>query len=189
MKQQLYYTVEVRDREGKLLKREKRKSRSYIKQWNELVCVQCRQDTVTIKDTGGTNRTITKQAFNLVMAAAATVVTYGIRVGRGSTAVTISDYALETPCAQGTGANAFEHQACTVTAPSVVGSSSSFPVKRICYNNSGATITVTEVGIYVGGHDGTSAYGFLGIRDVLVSSVDVPDGGGITVTYTIKVTV
>jgi len=110
----------------------------------------------------------------------------GIRVGKGSTAVAIDDYALETPLEEGTGLDEFNHQVVAFTTPAVVGSTCSFTVSRVMINNSGATITgIREIGAYMV----IFSWYALGFRDVLPSPVYVPHGGSITVTYTIKVTV
>lgn len=183
-----YYTVEIRDKKGKLLSREKHKSRSFVQQWNELISTHIRNASLSIKDTGGTDRTITRHANTFLAEAGGGTASYGISVGRGSTPVAISDYALETPCGEGTGANQLDYQAMLSTAPSVSGSDCSFTLTRSAINSSGSTITVTEVGLQVAADDGTTRY-FLVIRDVLGSSRDIPDGGWITVVYTIKVTV
>ena len=109
-----------------------------------------------------------------------------LRVGKGTTAVAIDDYALESPCEEGTGTDEFNHQAMGKTEPSVIGSTCSFTVTRAMVNNSGATISgIREIGSYVRGYD----WYFLGFRDVLGGPVSIPDGGAITVTYTLSVTV
>ena len=185
-----YYQIEIRDRDGKLLRRFRRKSRSYIQQWNEIVCVQCGyKSDFSMKDTGGTDRDVDRGAYSLYMEAGEDVDEYGIRVGTGTTAVAIDDNALATPIADGVGSGQMYHYAVTVADASVSGSSCSFTVTRVIGNQSGATISVTEIGIYFVAYENASPRYFLGIRDVLASSVAVPDGGAITVEYTIKVTV
>lgn len=185
-----YYTIEVRDREGKLLRRLRRKSRSYVRQWNELICANMGPSTNrTSTDTGGTSRTIV-DAIILNAEAPAANSGYGIVVGTGATAVAISDYALAAQIVHGIGSGQMYHYAVAVGAPSVAGPTSSFTVTRVIGNQSGATITVGEIGVYVYGQDsGGYSRVFLGIRDVLASSFDVPNGGSITVVYTIMVTV
>lgn len=185
----LSYSVEVRDKEGQVIKRISAPSRSYVEQWNQILNVQASQANKTIKDTGGTDRSIVPWGYQPTPDAGIGVITFGLRVGKGTTAVAIDDYALETPLGEGVGLDEFNHQAVTFTEPSVVGSTCSFTVKRIMLNNSGATITgIREIGCYVRGSDGVTRY-FLAFRDVLPGGVTVPNGGSITVTYTIAVTV
>lgn len=185
-----YYTIEVKNKEGKLLKRIKRKSRSFVQQWNELVAVQLGFKTdLSIKDTGGADRDIDYNEANFKATAAAADDTFGIVVGTGSTAVTIADYALDTICAEGTGADELNYHACSVGDPSVAGSDCSFTVTRSAINSSGSAITIAEIGLQLLGYDGEVGYYFLAVRDVLAEGVEVPDGGAISVVYTLKVTV
>lgn len=185
IKESLSYTVEVRDKEGRVLQHISAPSRSYVQQWNQIVNVQASQAAKTVKDTDGVDQTTETDSYNLTTNASIGEIRRGIRVGKGTTPVAITDYALESPCGEGTGTDEFEHQAVAFTEPSVVGSTCSFTVIRTMINNSGAAISVGEIGSHVMG----DAYYFLGFRDVLPSAVDIPDGGSITVTYTIAVTV
>ncbi len=184
--------VEVTDKDGRVLQRISAPSRSYVQQWNQLINtpVAFTVDTWTKKDTGGTLRTSKGWVTNLRANAGIGVTNYGLRVGKGTTAVAITDYALETPCEEGVGVDQFNHQATVFTAPSVVGSTCSFTMRRSMVNNSGAAILgIREIGCYVEFRQATFARYAMGFRDVLPSAVYVPHGGSITVTYTIKVTV
>lgn len=184
-----HYTIEVRDREGKLLKRVRRKSHSFVQQWNELVCVQGGGKTaLSIKDIDGLDRTVGANEYNLLMTSVAHGATLGIVAGIGSTAVAIADYQLATLCEQGTGENDLDYLVSSVADASVDGSECSFIASRSALNGSGGAITVAEIGVHLAGWDG-EVFGFLGIRDVLAESIEVPDGGGITIAYTIKVSV
>lgn len=113
---------------------------------------------------------------------------YGLLVGKGSDAVTINDYCLQTPLAEGVGVDQLNHQLVEFTTPQTVGSTCSFTIRRAMINNSGATISgVQEFGAYI--NFSGSTYYALGFRDVLGTAVDVPDGGAITIEYTVAVTV
>ncbi len=185
LNQSLTYLIEITDKEGRLLQRIEAPSRSYVEQWNRVINVQAKSTASTIKDTGGVSRSISPGGTNLLINSGAGVTAYGIRVGKGLTLVTITDYALETPLAEGTGIDQLTHLASTYTAPTVAGSDCSFTIRRTMINNTGATITgISEIGAYMR----MGSYYGLAFRDVLASPASVPDGGGITVTYTIKVT-
>jgi hypothetical protein len=185
----LSYEVVVRDRQGSVLERIAALSRSYVRAWNQCLYVLNRHSSFTIIDTGGTGRSISYSSSVLRANAGVGEIGYGIRVGKGTTPVTINDYALETPCGEGTGPDQFLHQATSASNPIVVGSECSFWVRRVMVNNSGSTISgIREIGCYVTMKYSPAYYG-LGYRDVLPGSVSVPDGGSITVTYTLKVTV
>jgi hypothetical protein len=185
LNQSLTFLVEVTDKEGRLLQRIEAPSRSYVEQWNRVINVQAKGTASTIKDTGGVSRSISPAGSNLLINSGAGVTAYGIRIGKGSTPVTITDYALETPLAEGTGVDQLTHLASTYTTPAVAGSDCSFTIRRTMINNSGATIAgINEIGAYLR----MGSYYGLAFRDVLASPASVPDGGGITVTYTIEVT-
>ncbi len=186
MKESLSYEVVVRDKRGKVLQRVSGPSRSYVEQWNKIINVLAKQTALTIKDTGGTDRSISKSATLLTVRAGVGTVAYGLRVGKGSTAVDITDYALKTPIGEGSGSGQLAHQAVQFVLPAAIDSDYGFKVWRVMMNYSGATITgIQEIGAYVR----MVSYYALAFRDVLGSPVSVPDGGSITVTYTIKVSV
>jgi len=183
----LTYRVVVTDKNGNVLHDISAPSKSFVRQWNEIVNAQARSSGPSVTDTGGAPHGCGFDASNLQANAGIGVITYGLRVGTGSTAVTINDYCLETPLAEGVGANQLSHQEMDITIPATAAPTCSFKMKRTMINNSGATITgVRELGLYVVYKGDFYALGF---RDVLPSAVYVPHGGSITVTYTIKVTV
>ena len=186
-KESLSYLVEVRDKKGRVLQRISAPSRSFVQQWNQLINLQARQTNSTLRLTDGTTFSIAVGAGNLIIKAAIGVTTYGFRVGKGFTPVAIDDFALETPLAEGVGVDEFNHQLCDFSsAPAVVGGTSSFGLRRIFVNNSGATISgIREIGAYMR----MAAKFGLAWRDVLPGGVTVPDGGSITVTYTLAATV
>lgn len=112
--------------------------------------------------------------------------TYGLVVGTGNTAETFNDYVLASQCVHGTGTNQFTHG-----AGNILGSWNGTTKKwtatmtRGFFNQSGATISVAETGIYV--YKAASQI-LLYNRDVLSPAVDVANGDTITVTYTIETT-
>ena len=185
----LSYEVVVRDRHGKILERIATLSRSYVSAWNQCLYVLNRHTSFTITDTGGTGRSISYSSSVLRANAGVGEIDHGIRVGKGTTPITINDYALEAPCGEGTGVDQFLHQAMAASSPAAAGSDCSFWIRRVMVNNSGSTISgIREIGCYVMTKY-SPRYCALGYRDVLPGSVSVPDGGSVTVTYTLKVTV
>jgi len=185
-KEGLWYAIVTRDRYGKVVSRERRKSHSFLKQWNQLVYVQMAQSALNITDTGGTPRSISPHANNFRMDAGAGVTASGIRVGTGATAVAIDDYALGTPIAEGIGVDEMEHLVCTIAASVVAAPSCSYVVSRSIVNNSAAEITVREAAIYM--IMGSTPYYGCATRDVFVTPQAVPIGGAITIDWTIQVT-
>jgi len=185
LEESLLYEVVVTDKEGRVIAREAGPSHSFTELWNKVINAHARMGTNTIKDTGGTNRTVGQSSANLRANAGIGNVNYGIRVGKDSTPVDISDYALGNPIAEGTGSGQLSHQEMQFSLTSIVGSDSSFKLWRVMFNWTGAMVSgIIEIGCYVlmGGYYG------LAFRDVLVGSYSIPDGGAMTVTYTVKVT-
>ena len=183
MKHELWYSVVVRDSQGKVISRERRKSRSFLKQWNQMMFVQMTGIQVlnVVRTDGGTFN-LPKHENNFRMTGS--VSTYGIVCGTGDTPVAIDDYALAALIAEGGGAGQFNYLGGTVSAVSLAASHAQILVSRTAVNNSGNPITVKEVGIYA--RAGSTRY-CCGVRDVLGVPLAVPDGGGITVDYTLEV--
>lgn len=186
MKCELWYSVVVRDKHGKIVSRERRKSKSFLKQWNQLVYSHMSQTRLNMVCTDGVTRECGYWDGTFQMSAAAGVTNYGIRIGTGNTAVAVDDHKLDIPIAEGVAAGQMEHLICTVTTSAVAAPSCSFIVSRSIVNNSGAEITVREAGIYMVIFSGQ--YG-CATRDVFVSPQAVPNGGSMVINWTLRVTV
>ena len=125
------------------------------------ICTNILDAAETIKDTGGTGRSITANSSNSAI---------NIVAGTGTTAAAVSDYNLQTQSAGSSGTITG-----TVTAPS----GSTFTVTGTITNSSGGTIAYSEVGI-----ECTSAtFVFLLAHDVF-TALNVSNGGTLAVTYT-----
>ena len=112
---------------------------------------------------------------------------YGIVIGTGSTANSTSTIALQSQIVNGTGSGQMQYGANSYTSIAVSGNTVSFQMNRTFTNNSGASITVAEVGIYM-----LAAYTnqyFAIERTVLASAVTVANTTPITVYYTIQLTI
>ncbi|MBN2239955.1 MAG: hypothetical protein JW712_09270 [Dehalococcoidales bacterium] len=130
-------------------------------------------------------RTVGPSSSNLSANAGIGVGSFGIRVGKGTTPVDISDYTLEIPVDEGTGPGQLSHQELQNDPPVETPPDCSFKIWRVMFNNTGYTFSgIREIGCYVI----VGSYIGLAFRDVLAGSVSIPYGGAITVTYTIKVT-
>ena len=113
--------------------------------------------------------------------------TYGIQVGTGTTAESISDTALGTQVAHGTSAGQLQYGAMTYGAPSTTATTTTFRFTRVFTNGSGGTITVQEIGL-VGRDTTTTANRFLFARD-LTGAVAVTNGQQLTVNYDFTTTI
>jgi len=116
----------------------------------------------------------------------------GIVIGTGNAANTTSTYALQSQIQNGTGAGQMQYGATNVASLVTSGNTVSFQVNRTFTNNSGASITVAEVGIYCGlaTNQTTGAWSTFALaRDVLATPVTVANTTPITVYYTIQLTI
>ena len=111
--------------------------------------------------------------------------TYGIQVGTAGGAITINDYHLNTLILNGNSATQLEYGSVSVGGVAIVGSTAQFTIARTMTNNSGADITVNEVGLVVKPY--SRAIYFLVEHSLLTFTVTNGTSG--TVTYTISVSV
>jgi len=103
--------------------------------------------SVSIVDTTGYTRLITGDTANFNVKAASGDTSFGIVVGTSTTPVSITDYRLGALISHGTGAGQLLYGSVAVTSIEVIGSMARFYVTRLLTNNSGADITVNEVGL------------------------------------------
>ena len=118
---------------------------------------------------------------------------HGIVIGTGTSPPAPQDYQLEKQITNGSssgqmqyGAHSFNPSSGSV---SISNNTSSFQIIRTFINNSGSSITVSEVGYIVEVIDinGYVDYVLL-IHDLLSSPITVPNGSTLNIVYTISVT-
>lgn len=188
MRKELWYKAIVRDRNGKILSKEEEKSRSMLGNWYRILYAHMAYTSTSLIRTDGIDRGVIYFGDNWKFKADANEDSIGIVIGTGSTAVTIDDNKLDSQIMQGTDSGQMRHLASTPGWPSVAGSNCDFLTTRTFLNNSGGSITVRESGIYCR-VKGPTYYGYAGIvRDILATPQDVPDGGSITIDYTLRIT-
>jgi len=194
------YEVVVRDKKGKVLSRQKGVSKSLLRAF--MLWLRSKftiadlgyAESWTCADTSNVSRTFPNTSpfaeyrFGH-FGAPVNDDTKGLRVGTGTTTVTPTDYELASKIAHGSGAGQMVYGAMTWEAVEVVGNVSRFRVSRVFTNNSGASITVREIGgaLYQTDSGAVARY-LLYLRDVLASPSTVPDGASITVRYRFSVT-
>jgi hypothetical protein len=183
----LYYEVIVKDKDGRLLAHLKQPARSWLKQWSQLIYGGMSGVAQSVLDTNGVSRTQSTTYDLLGIAGPAGNASLGVVAGTGTNPVTINDYRLQSQIVHGVGVGQFNHQATEIIYPPLVsGSECYFQVKRIFINGSGGMVSVNEIGVYGAI---TSSYPACIIRDVLVGTVNIPDGGSMTVIYRVKAVV
>ena len=117
-----------------------------------------------------------------VLAAAATS-TFGVVVGTGAVAPTISDYQLGAQIAHGVGVGQLQYSAVTFGAPASDATTSQVTITRNFANASGGAITVNEIGLYCRAYYSSAIGYFMIIRDVIAGGISVPNGQTLTVNY------
>lgn len=182
----MFLTLTVKDKNGKIVSKKTRKSRSFVIQFLQgLETMMTQSATVSQTDTGGTPRTPATHATNLSCLAGVGAATWGIQVGTGTTAPTNTDNAVETQIAHGAGAGQLNYGAVAAVSAGVVGANVDLLFSRTFSNASGGTISPTEATLV---WITTGPYIFLIIRDTF-SAVQVLNGQTLTVTYTLRTTV
>jgi len=164
-----------------------RESHSWVIQFPQILCAHMASKyTDQIRDTGNTLRNYQTTAQAINVNAAATVITYGIVIGTGTTAEDATQYKLTTQIINGSGSGQAVHSAVTIVESSVVGTTAIFTVARTFTNNyATADLLVKEIGIYAQVSLSTTCY-FMLARD-LENITIVKAGGSKTITYTVTV--
>jgi hypothetical protein len=174
-----YIEWELRDPKGRIVKRGKQPMKSWVKAWIQFLYVYWYNGNTTIIDTSGVSRGVAPNA-TFTLAAGAGVSTFGIVVGSSDTPVTRDDYKLGSQILHGSGTGQLMYGAMSFDAPTAYGTGYLLRVIRVFTNNSGADVTVKEIGVYV---NQTGSYYYCLIRDVLTTPVTIPNGYSWTVRY------
>ncbi len=176
----------VKDKNNKVTDHRIMESRSFVRQFLELLFVEFNKlppkAALLMKDIGGSPRYIREGYRNFDCAGGVGELARGIMVGTGTTAPTIDDYRLETTIAHGLSAGQLQYGGVTFGLPASDPTTSQFTITRDFANASGGDITVSEIGLYVVGWDGSARY-FMVIRDVITGGIVVPNGQTLTVNY------
>ncbi|RLG80404.1 MAG: hypothetical protein DRO40_11225 [Thermoprotei archaeon] len=180
-----YIELEVRDKNGKLIKKHRQPAHSWVKNFMNILRYGFANHDVPCTKQDGSTVSITINAslgWFLRVTAGAGDDSHGLMVGNGSKAFEVDDYSLDSKIPHGSNANQLVYGETTVENVVDDGSKLYFRIIRTFSNNSGSSITVTEVGLAVAGADNKP----LIARDVLDSPVTVPNGGTLTVRYIIQ---
>ena len=179
--------VTVKDKNGKVTDHRVMRSKSFVRQFLELLWVQAFQipeiAPYSVRDTGNIFQDICESSWTFDASAPSGNVTHGIIVGTGTTAPTIDDYAVETLIDHGTDPGELQYSAVTFGAPASDATTSQFTITRDFANGSGGAITVNEIALYVKAFKYNNTYYFMTIRDVIGGGIAVPDGQTLTVNY------
>ena len=185
---------ELKNKDGKIIDRNEQKSRSFVKQFMQILhlCTANISGTPTIVGIGyrqvRTTSNVLQNDYNVTTPignwyGGIGIATYGLVIGTGVGAVAMTDYALGTLIAHGTGAGQLQYSTMSFGAPSASATICSFITSRDFANGSSGTVTPTEAGIYISRSNGY----FLVIRDLIEAGVGVPIVAGNTIALHYKV--
>ena len=181
---QLLVRALVHDKKGKLVSDTGFKpSRSFTIAFLQLITILFKQASVSIKCTDGTTQSagVNTQNLNLKLSVSG----YGIMPGTGTTPVDNLDYVMETLIADGSGAGELTYGSMAFVDPAESVGNIDLVMSRAFTNNSGGTITITEVGLY--GRVGSVARVGMVAHDLL--TVEILDTQVGTIQYLIRTTV
>lgn len=204
---EMFLELEVRDAAGKVIRRHRQRSHSWTRNaynimFSQLAGLNANDVTfgpgkLTGKRTSG-NVESESYAFGQYSGVSIEALTYGYRalagqtlwgivVGSDDQAESFEDYALIALIANGTGAGQMSYVESEAHSRSYDAGTKTFTNELVRYmnNNSGDSIDAKEVALYGNIYLLTSRY-FCVARDVLASTVSVPDTGQLKVTYTIS---
>jgi len=207
-----FIEAEVRDKEGNLIDKKRFRSRSFVanllRLLRQMMMRYTTGATITNQyyvvtsaepvDVGGTARSIAVFSLNANVATGIMLAgaiegedSFGIKVGMGTMTPTPTDYTLQSPINHGTGTNQLSYGSVTFDTIGISGNTTTLRIIRTFTNNSGSSITVSEIGLIVRIRtSGTSdSYAYILIaRDVVSPSINVPNGSTLTIRYVLQTT-
>lgn len=166
-----YYTTYIHDADGNLVRKQSRFARSFVRQMVDILWSQMDPNVASVStlDTSNTSRAMVEHANNFSVNAASATTTYGIVWGTGTGAESVSDKALGTLIAHGTGAGQLSYGGCSVGSTTTGASDTTITITRSATNSSGSTITSQEHGVYMRG--GSTPWFFCTIRDLATNAI------------------
>jgi len=209
-------TAIIKDKDGKIIKQHKQRSHSFLMNFLAAIATPLinsygsMSNLYVFRNTGSTWWCYAPSYTNITNMLNANDnsndSSYGIVVGTGTAPPTPTDYNMEAIISNGTGSGKLLYGAHTISPASGIGTSNqstqpssgvltpsgnttSFSMTRTFQNQSGASITVSEVGIIAEATAYTqNTIYILIIHDLLSSPITIPNGGVMAITYTISVT-
>ena len=209
----LFYEIEVRDKNGNLISKRKGRSKSLLRNFalmlrglmagNIYGVISGTTLNVKVTVTARDGTTLNYPSFRYdppsdhpeLNAPSAMEVSamerndkYGILVGTGTAPVTKDDYDLNSQIPDGFADGQMVHGKTTVEDVNGDPPSSVFRIIRTFTNEGSSTITVYEIGLVARVNENSTVKYVLIARDVLDTPQDVPAGATLTVRYIFKVT-
>ncbi|MBA7694492.1 hypothetical protein ES703_103103 [subsurface metagenome] len=203
-----FWTLEVFDKDGKLLQRHHQRSHSWVRNAYNHLASQLFAKNADDNAFGAGKLNIKKGdaslkygeypiAFSYSLSCddaprgylgSAAMDIIGIVAGTGTVAESFEDYKLQTKIDNGTTPGELAYVASEATAIGYADTTLTATLIRYFNNNSGGAIGVNEIGIIANGYVANGSNQWLQVRDKLATTVTVPDTGQLKVTYTIQLT-
>ena len=197
----MYIIITVRDKNGKIILKRKRVSKSalsnylkWIRSWLTITTQAGYPSAFTMVDTSGTARNYPKTVASFAGhfgrgGSPTSLIVAGIIFGSGDDPVNPDNYKLDTPFTQGSGVGSllyYETNCSSVTVDDMV---SGFLFERQARNDSGGNQSITEVACYFETVDsGGSQRIICMVRDLLDTPITLAQGQSITASYLIQAT-
>jgi len=201
--------IEVRDREGKVVQKGRHKMHSFTNNFLAVLLTMlssaggATSTTGSVTGDSGSATTIYGSLISggngfggtpIALNAPAGTDSFGILVGSGTTAFSLTQFSLATKISNGTGSGQMSYGISSVTDLGVNTSVSppvyQIQIVRAFSNLTSSAITINEVGLEAKNYwAATVNVNFLIARDILSTSYSVPPNGSATVAITIGVTV
>jgi hypothetical protein len=163
----VYLTVIVTDKDGKVVYRRRYKSRSFVVGFLEALYADM---------TAGTTSLTYLNSPNIV-------------VGSGTAKPTINDTGLESQIGNGTGAGQLQYGTDSLTTPvaNTNTNTGSMTWSKSFTNGSGGNVTVSEVGAYINVSSTSGSTTYFILHDLLPSPITLSPNQVLTVVYTITI--
>ena len=189
-----YLKIKVINENGKCIYYRRYRSRSFVIGFLNVLFTNLSGQTITMTNTSGSSYT-TSTIDAMAVTESSNNDNYGIQIGTGTTEPSITDTRLSLLITNGTGAGQMQYGGVSVTSAvtNTTNNTGYITVTRTFTNNSGASITVSEVGLVAWSGTKTSSSGtgtnqyYLIIHDLLPTPITVPNGSSLSISYEIQV--
>jgi len=186
-----YLKIKVIDERGKCTYYRRYRSRSFVIGFLNEFYSNLSGQGITSKNTAGAQYT-TNPGDRIAVNDGANDSSFGILIGSGTLTPTILDYSLSILIPNGTSTGQMQYGAVNIYSPTTNTSTNTgyLTVSRTFTNNSGSSVTVSEVGMaaFDGGFSGLPNQVYLILHDLLPTPITVPNGSSLTISYEIQVT-
>jgi len=189
-----YLKIKVINEKGKCIYYRRYRSRSFVINFLNGIFANLSGQLITIINTSGGSYNA-QSVDSIIVTDSSNDNSYGIQIGTGTTAPSITDTRLSQLITNGTGVGQMQYGAVSVTGPvtNTTNNTGYITITRTFTNNSGASITVSEVGLvafsgrYYASNAVQSNQVYLIIHDLLPTPITVPNGSSLSISYEIQV--